>query len=424
MERHVTRVADPAVGAGDDPQHVGEVLAAHERAGAGLDALRPDDVGDGLGQRVGLMGMVFENREDVPHVGLDLDLEALGEALAHPDQTAAHQVAHGIVEEADGAGERGLVGNDVVRGAGDDFRDGQDRRLQRIDVTADDALEALGQRRRDHDGVLGVLGTCRMAAAGLDPDIEEERASHRLTREHGDLAGREVRGVVEAVDLVAGEALEEAVGDHRAGASEAFLGRLEHEDGGAGKVARLRQIAGGAEQHGGVAVMPAAVEASGVLGAERQVGPLVHRQGVHVGAKSHPAIARVATPQDADHAGAADAGVGLDPPRLQPLGNDGRRARFLEADLGVGVQVMADGNELVGEIGNPGNDGHGGVLGVRSGMGRALSPRRGRPEAQRPDRRRAGRWRRRTRSAAPEAADGRPRPAAPAGSLGRRTRPG
>ncbi len=114
----------------------------------------------------------------------------------------------------------------------------------------------------------------------------------------------QVGRVVQAIELVAGEFLEQAVLDHGAGAAEAFLGRLEDQMHGAVEVAGFGEVARGAEQHRGVAVMAAAVEAAGDGGAPFQVGVLLHRQRVHVGAQAN-ALAAVALALDhPDHAGA------------------------------------------------------------------------------------------------------------------------
>ena len=66
-----------------------------------------------------------------------------------------------------------------------------------------------------------------------------------------------------AVDLLDAEALHQAVLDHRLAAAAAFLGRLEDDDRGAVEIARLGEVARGAEQHRGVAVMAAGVHLAG-----------------------------------------------------------------------------------------------------------------------------------------------------------------
>ena len=125
-----------------------------------------------------------------------------------------------------------------------------------------------------------------MRAIAGDADVEEVGAGHRGAGQDGDLAMVQVGRVVQAIELVAGEFLEQAVLDHRARAAETFLGRLEDEMHGAVEIACLGEIARGAEQHRGVAVMTAAMEAAGNGRAPFQVGVLLHRQRVHVGAQA------------------------------------------------------------------------------------------------------------------------------------------
>ena len=135
-----------------------------------------------------------------------------------------------------------------------------------------------------------------MRAVAVDGDVEEIGAGHRRARQDRDLAVVQVGRVVQAVDLVAGKFLEQPVLDHGAGAAEAFFGRLEDEMHGAVEVAGLGEIARGAEQHGGVAVMAAAVEAAGNGRAPFQVGVLFHRQRVHVGAQADALCRRCPCP--------------------------------------------------------------------------------------------------------------------------------
>ena len=138
--------------------------------------------------------------------------------------------------------------------------------------------------------------------------------------------------------------LEQAVLEHRLGAAEAFLGRLEDEVHGAVEIARLGQIARGAEQHGGVAVMAAAVKPAGFGERQRQSAVLFHRQRVHVGAQPDRALAL----EDADHAGAAEPAMHLDAPLRQLVGDDAGGADLLKTDLGMGVQIAPDSGEFFG----------------------------------------------------------------------------
>jgi hypothetical protein len=73
-------------------------------------------------------------------------------------------------------------------------------------------------------------------------------------------------------------------------------------------------------------------------------------QGVHVEAQQDSRAGLLAF-QKGDDARLADAGLHLQPQPGQPLGHDGRRARLLEAEFGVAVQVAPDAHHVVEEGG-------------------------------------------------------------------------
>src|SRR5690606_13075064 len=109
---------------------------------------------------------------------------------------------------------------------------------------------------------------------------------------------------------------------HGARAAKAFFGGLEDEDRLAVEIAGLGEIASGTEKHGRMAVMAAAVELARRLGTEGEIGFLVHGQCIHIGAQSdRTAIAALAV-ENADHTRLADAGMDLDAPGFQLLGDD------------------------------------------------------------------------------------------------------
>ena len=92
--------------------------------------------------------------------------------------------------------------------------------------------------------------------------------------------------IVHAVDFLDAEAADQAVLDHRGSAGAALLRGLEDHHRGAGEIARLGEIFGGAEQHRGVAVMAAGVHLAGHRRFIRQAGLLLDRQRIHVGAQA------------------------------------------------------------------------------------------------------------------------------------------
>lgn len=77
---------------------------------------------------------------------------------------------------------------------------------------------------------------------------------------------------------------------------------------------------------------------------EGQARRLLHRQGVHVGAQGHdPAGAAAA--QYAHHARLADPGANLQPQGAQVIGHHARRARLVEAQFGMLMQIAAPGGD-------------------------------------------------------------------------------
>src|SRR5471030_1016399 len=102
-----------------------------------------------------------------------------------------------------------------------------------------------------------------MRAITVDGDIEEVGAGHRRPRKDREFAVIEIGRIMQSIDLVAGKFFEQAVPDHGAGAAETLFRWLEDEMHCAVEVTSLGEVARGAEQHGGMAVMAAAMEAAG-----------------------------------------------------------------------------------------------------------------------------------------------------------------
>ena len=131
----------------------------------------------------------------------------------------------------------------------------------------------------------------------------------------------------------------------RAAAAAELLGRLEdqHQRAVTQQCPALRPCGERprrAEQHGGMAVVAAAVHLARNDAGPRQAGHLLHRDGVHVGAaRSCARFHR--RPQHAHHAGDGDAGMHLVAPGAQPLGDERAGGVLLEAQLGFAMDGMA-----------------------------------------------------------------------------------
>ena len=159
-----------------------------------------------------------------------------------------------------------------------------------------------------------------------------------------------------------GEPGVEPVVEHRPGAVDGLLGRLADQDHGPRPaVPMIRQPAGGADEAGHVDVVPAGVHHADLtpglvaclhLAGVGQPGLLDDRQRVHVGADQHDRP--VAVLQDADDAELADARRHLGAGFRQLVGDPLRRFDLLERELGVGVQVRVEGDQLRQARGDPG----------------------------------------------------------------------
>ena len=184
-----------------------------------------------------------------------------------------------------------------------------------------------------------------MRADAGEADVEAVGARHHRPAVDGEGPRLHAWPVVHAEHRLHREALEEAVGDHRRRAALALLGGLEDQVDRAVEVAPRGERLGRAEQHGGVAVVAAGVHAAVHGRFVRELVALGDRQRVHVGAQADRAQAAAAA-HHADHAGAADAAVGLDAERLKVARDQLGGAVLLEGELGVGVDVAADRGQL------------------------------------------------------------------------------
>ena len=78
---------------------------------------------------------------------------------------------------------------------------------------------------------------------------------------------------------------------------------------------------------------------------------LFDRQRVHVGAERDRALA-ASRAQSADHAGAGDAAMHLDPELLELRGDEIRGAMLLESQLRMGVQIMPPRDHVLVQVGD------------------------------------------------------------------------
>jgi hypothetical protein len=187
-------------------------------------------------------------------------------------------------EAARCAAKKRVLGNDIVGVPGLKHADRDDCGFQRIDIARDDGLQLVDHLRADQDRVDGKMRPRRVSALTVNLDLQVVGGGHQRTRPHRELADRQAGKIVHAVNFVDAKTREQPIFDHGERAGTALLRRLENHDRGAGEIARLSEIFGGAEQHGGVAVMAAGVHLAGNGRFVGQAGLFFERQRVHIGA--------------------------------------------------------------------------------------------------------------------------------------------
>ena len=219
------------------------------------------------------------------------------------------------------------------------------------------------QLRADEHGIDALVRAGGVAAEALDPDVDRVGRGHDRTRADGKGADRNPRAVMHAVDLLDAEPVHQPVLDHRRRARTALLGRLEDHDRVAGEIPGLGQIPRCTQKHRGVAVMAAGVHLALRLGGVGQIGCLLDRQRVHVGAKPDHldfALAGLLALDDADDAGAAEAGRDLVAAELaQAIRHECCGAVHVVEQFGVFMDIAAPGLDIGLQIGDAVDDGHG-----------------------------------------------------------------
>ena len=229
--------------------------------------------------------------------------------------------------------------------AATDARDRQHGRFGWVDAARDNGAELPHELARREQHVGRAVRLRGMATAAAQHDVEAVSRGHDRAWTRLRIAERQVGPVVQRIDRVARETLEQALFDHHARAAATLLGRLEDEVHGAVEASCACQLARGAEQHRGVAVVAAAVVHAGDAAGVAEARLLSDRQRIHVGTQADRAGA-AALAQCADDAGAGQPFVHLEPEQAQRRGDDAGGAPLLERELGVGVQVAPQHDQI------------------------------------------------------------------------------
>ena len=136
-----------------------------------------------------------------------------------------------------------------------------------------------------------------------------------------------------------------AIGQHPGRPLGRFLRRLEQQPHPRAQLCgQGREQPRHTEPHGGVQVVPTGMHQPLLAGGEGQAGPFLHGQGIHV--DPHGNQRRPHRSQLAHHTGAADPFAHLPTEQAQFTGHQGRRLVFGAAQLGVGMDMPAQTDQL------------------------------------------------------------------------------
>ncbi len=218
-------------------------------------------------------------------------------------------------------------------------------------------------QRREDDRVDRAVRPGAMSPLAADDDRHRRRAGQHGTGIVLDRPGRLVGGAMEGQGEVGpGESRIEPVREHRAGTPDGLLGGLgDQEHGPRPSIPVIGQPSRGADETRHVHVVAAGVHHAD--GASRLVGGLLlagigearllgDGQRIHVGPDQDDGPRPVL--EDSDHADLSDP-RGDFRPRLRQLGGDPPGGLvLLERQLGVGMEMLVEGIELVDVRGDPG----------------------------------------------------------------------
>ena len=338
------------------------------------DALLPEQLPQASEDDAGLTRVVDGDGEPDCEVHRGGAPVRSGDALGHLGDPLLEQGERCGGEEADRGSQRRGVGDDVVRRRALQLGDGDDDGVEDVEGTRRHRVERqrdLGDRGHR---VTGRLRLGAVAPGAVDGDLEVGETGHERTAAGGEAAA----DVGFDVDAVRGDdghpgRLEDALGDHRLRPALALLGRLEHEDHGAGQLVAVGgEQPGRPDESGRVHIVAARVHRP-VRRGEVEPGLLGHREGVHVPAQQDRR-SRAPAAEDGDHRGERLPRRDLESqPRKRPE-HLGLREGQLRAELGVGVERATQGDEIGKEGGRLGAE-----VGGRHGPDPSRAERHRRP---------------------------------------------
>ncbi len=275
----------------------------------------------------------------------------LGQAFADHVLSAGFERAHRAVDI-------GLFGDDVIGSTSVDLRDRDDQIIMGKMVAADNRLNGIGHAHSGHDGVSCFMGGRTVPALARDVDMKSIDSGEDGTGRGVERANGRAGGAVQGIDLGNVETVQDPLLHHDLRTAAALFGRLKNEGDPPCKIAGLRQIARGTQQHGRVPVVAAGMHLARIGRGIVKARLLIHRQGIHIGTQSNCRPGRLAV-QNGHHTRGRNPFVDfIHPEFAQTRHNKRRRLVAVELQLWVRMQMPAPRGHVLGEIGDTIDNGH------------------------------------------------------------------
>ena len=260
------------------------------------------------------------------------------------------------VKRAAGAHDLHMVGQNIHALAAVHGAHGEHQRVARVVDAAHDALNGHHGAGGSHHGILAQKRGAAVAGFAMDLNGKAVAAGHAGAGLKVALAHGQMHPYVHTengIDVVQRAALYIFLA-----LAADLLGHLENQLHGAAKlIALLHQHTGRAQQHGGVAVVPAGMHYAGVYAGVGHLVFLLHGQSIDIGAQHH-GFAGLCAVNGAHAPGNALKGLHLHADFFQLGANEFCGFDLLAAQLGVGVQPAPGLDHIVLLLGSQFLNGH------------------------------------------------------------------
>src|ERR1700685_1496750 len=221
------------VGAGATLEHVGEVLAAKAGTRLGDNLVFPQQFGGNLSGEPRLLRRVDGHRQNAVVLDRRGRAETGRSATDAVPQATLNQVLNFRTQRAGSADKQNFLGNNGESPLGIPALHGAEtdrRRIERIDIAADDAMSGDNHVTCDKHRIDGSMrSNAAMAALTADADADAVSRCHYRTTGDGHHTLRKSGPIVEREDLLGRESLEEPILDHCQAAPAALLARLKDQ---------------------------------------------------------------------------------------------------------------------------------------------------------------------------------------------------